>query len=71
MEGLSNKANVVNYRAVGSKIGVGNVRLGGDVLNNLQEKVGLYLPGITIEVPTGIFPTHTIYDFLKQKLPEP
>ena len=39
--------------------------------NNLQEKIGLSLPGKTIGVATGIIPTHTINDFLKYKLPEP
>ena len=61
----------MNYRAIGTKIGIGNVRIGGDMLNNLQEKIGLSLPGKTIGVPTGIIPTHTINDFLKYKLPEP
>lgn len=70
IEGLDKTPDVVNYRAVGSKIGIGNIRVGGDVLNNLQEKVGLSLPGKTIGVPTGLMPTHTIYDFLKYKLPE-
>jgi len=71
LEGLNKVPNVVNYRAVGSKIGIGNIRLGGDMLNNLQEKIGLSLPGKTIGIPTGIIPTHTIDDFLKHKLPEP
>lgn len=62
--------NVVNYRAIGKNIGWG-IRIGGDMLNNVQEKVGLKLPGKTIDVPTGLIPTHTIYDFLKCKLPEP
>ena len=70
-EGLNNAPNVVNYRAIGTRIGIGSVRIGGDVLNNLQEKIGLSLPGKTIEIPTGIIPTHTIDDFLKHKLPEP
>ena len=70
-EGLNKAPNVVNYRAVGLKIGIGNIRIGGDMLNNLQEKIGLSLPGITIGIPTGILPTHTIDDFLKHKLPEP
>ena len=47
------------------------LRIGGDILNNLQEKIGLSLPGKTIGIPTGIIPTHTIGDFLKHKLPEP
>ena len=71
LEGLNKVPNVVNYRAIGSKIGIGNIRLGGDMLNNLQEKIGLSLPGKTIGIPTGIIPTHTIDDFLKHKLPEP
>lgn len=70
-EGLNKSPDVVNYRAIGTKIGIGNVRIGGDMLNNLQEKIGLSLPGKTIGVPTGIIPTHTINDFLKYKLPEP
>ena len=70
-EGLNKVPDVVNYRAVGTKIGIGNIRIGGDMLNNLQEKVGLSLPGKTIGIPTGIIPTHTIDDFLKHKLPEP
>lgn len=69
--GLNKDPNVVNYRAIGAKIGIGNIRLGGDILNNLQEKIGLSLPGKTIGIPTGIVPTHTIDDFLKHKLPEP
>ena len=68
---LVNANNVTNYRAVGSKIGIGNIRIGGDILNNIQEKIGLKLPGTTISVPTGILPTHTIKDFLKYNLPEP
>ena len=68
---ISTNPNVVNYRAIGAKIGIGNIRLGGDMLNNLQEKIGLSLPGKTIGIPTGIVPTHTIDDFLKHKLPEP
>lgn len=70
-EGLNKTPNVVNYRAIGTKIGFGNIRIGGDILNNLQEKIGLSLPGKTIGIPTGIKPTHTIDDFLKHKLPEP
>ena len=70
-EGLNKSPDVVNYRAIGTKIGIGNVRIGGDMLNNLQEKRGRSLPGKTIGVPTGIIPTHTINDFLKYKLPEP
>ena len=70
-EGLNKSPDVVNYRAIGTKIGIGNVRIGGDMLNNLQEKIGLSLPGKTIGVATGIIPTHTINDFLKYKLPEP
>ena len=70
LEGLYKTPNVVNYRAIWSKIGIGNIRIGGDMLNNLQEKIGLSLPGKTIEIPTGIIPTHTIDDFLKHKLPE-
>lgn len=58
------------YRAVGNKTGIGNIYLGGDVLNNLQEKIGLKLPGVTIPVPTGIIPTHGIATFLNRKLPE-
>lgn len=71
IEGLNKIPNVVNYRAVGSKIGIGNIRLGGDMVNNFQEKLGLHLPGKTIGIPTGFIPTHTIYEFLKHKLPEP
>lgn len=71
IEGLNKVPNVVNYRAVGSKIGIGNIRLGGDMVNNFQEKLGLHLPGKTIGIPTGFIPTHTIYEFLKHKLPEP
>lgn len=71
IEGLNKTPDVVNYRAIGTKIGIDNIRIGGDMLNNLQEKVGLSLPGKTIGIPTGIVPTHTIYDFLKHKLPEP
>lgn len=70
-EGLNKTPDVVNYRAIGTKIGIGNIRIGGDILNNLQEKIGLSLPGKTIGIPTGIIPTHTIDDFLKHKLPEP
>lgn len=70
-EGLNKTPDIVNYRAIGTKIGIGNIRIGGDILNNLQEKVGLSLPGKTIGIPTGIIPTHTIDDFLKHKLPEP
>lgn len=70
-EGLNKNPDVVNYRAVGMDIGIGNIRIGGDMLNNIQEKVGLSLPGKTIEIPTGILPTHSVNDFLKQKLPEP
>lgn len=70
-EGLNKTPDVVNYRAIGIKIGFGNIRIGGDILNNLQEKIGLSLPGKTIGIPTGIKPTHTIDDFLKHKLPEP
>ena len=69
--GLNITPNVVNYRAIGGKVGVGKLRFGGDMLNNLQEKVGLTLPGKTIGIPMGLKPTHTIYDFLKYKLPEP
>ena len=70
-EGLNKTPDVVNYRAIGTKIGIGNIRIGGDMLNNIQEKIGLSLPGKTIGIPTGIIPTHTIDDFLKHKLPEP
>lgn len=70
-EGLNKTPDVVNYRAIGTKIGFGNIRIGGDILNNLQEKIGLSLPGKTIGIPTGLKPTHTIDDFLKHKLPEP
>ncbi len=70
-EGLNKTPDVVNYRAIGTKIGIGNIRIGRDILNNLQEKIGLSLPGKTIGIPTGIIPTHTIDDFLKHKLPEP
>ena len=70
-EGLNKSPDVVNYRAIGTKIGIGNVRIGGDMLNNLEEKIGLSIPGKTIGVPTGIIPTHTINDFLNYKLPEP
>lgn len=69
--GLNKNPNVVNYRAIGAKVGLGKLRFGGDILNNLQEKVGLALPGMTIGIPMGLTPTHTIYDFLKFKLPEP
>lgn len=41
--GLNKDPNVVNYRAIGAKIGIGNIRLGGNMLNNLQEKIGLSL----------------------------
>ena len=68
---LNKNPNVVNYRAIGAKVGLGKLRFGGDILNNLQEKVGLALPGMTIGIPMGLTPTHTIYDFLKFKLPEP
>lgn len=70
LEGLYKVPNVVNYRAIGTKIGVGNIRIGGDILNNLQKKIGLSIPGKTIGIPTGVLPTHTIDDFLKRKLPE-
>ena len=70
-ERLNKTSNVVNYRAIGAKIGIGNIRFGGDILNNVQEKIGLPLPGKTIGIPTGIVPTHTIDNFLKHKLPEP
>ena len=69
--GLNKNPNVVNYRAIGAKVGLGKLRFGGDILNNLQEKVGLALPGMTIGIPMGLTPTHTIYDFFKFKLPEP
>lgn len=71
LEGLNKTPYVVNYRAIGVKIGIGNIRIGGDVLNNLQEKIGLFLPGTTIGIPTGFFPTHSMNDFLNHKLPEP
>jgi len=71
LAGLNEVPDVVNYRAIGSKIGIGNIRVGGDMLNNFQEKIGLSLPGTTIGIPTGIIPTHTIDDFLKHNLPEP
>ena len=48
-----------------------SIQTGGDILNNLQKKIGLTLPGTTIGIPTGFKPTHTIDDFLKHKLPEP
>lgn len=70
LEGLYKVPNVVNYRAIGTKIGIGNIRIGGDILNNLQKKIGLSIPGKTIGIPTGVLPTHTIDDFLKRKLPE-
>lgn len=70
-DGLNKTPDVVNYRAIGTKIGFGNTRIGGDILNNLQEKIGLSLPGKTIGIPTGMKPTHTIDVFLKHKLPEP
>lgn len=71
LEGLNKVPNVVNYRAIGLKIGIGNIRFGGDMLNNVQEKIGLYLPGKTIGIPTGFLPTYTIDDFLELNLPEP
>lgn len=67
---LGDASKITNYRAVGNKTGIGNIYLGGDVLNNLQEKIGLKLPGVTIPVPTGIIPTHGIATFLNRKLPE-
>ncbi|MGN0228783.1 MAG: hypothetical protein ACI4BH_03140 [Muribaculaceae bacterium] len=70
-ERLNKTSDVVNYRAVGTKIGIGKIRIGGDMLNNFQEKIGLFLSGKTIGIPTGLMPTHTIDDFLNHKLPEP
>jgi RHS repeat-associated protein len=70
-EGLEKKPDVVNYRAIGEKIGIGNIRIGGDVLNNLQEKVGLSLPGRTIGIPTGLKPTHSIDEFLHSNILDP
>ena len=59
------------YRAIGTLIGIGGWFIGGDIVNNLQQKVGMKLPGKTIEVPMGPIPTHAISDFLKFELPEP
>lgn len=70
-ENLSQTNNVVNYRTIGNLIGLGNLRIGGDPLNNIQEKIGLRLPGVTFGIPTGLTPTHGISNFLKYKLPEP
>ncbi|MCM1510552.1 MAG: hypothetical protein NC116_07540 [Clostridium sp.] len=67
-EELMYKPKVKNYRTIGSKIGLGNFSVGGDILNNAQEKVGLILSGITIGVPTGFGPNHGIDNFLKTKL---
>lgn len=71
IERLNQTPDVVNYRATGTRIRIDNIRIGGDMLNNFQEKVGLSLPGKTIGIPTVRIPTHTIDDFLKHKLPEP
>ena len=38
-EGLNKTPDVVNYRAIGIKIGFGNIRIGGDILNNLQARM--------------------------------
>ena len=41
IERLNQTPDVVNYRATGTRIGIDNIRIGGDMLNNFQEKVGL------------------------------
>ena len=65
--GLGHSDVITNYRATGDKIGIKDVRFGGDMLNNIQENIGLKLPGKTIPVYTGPRPTHGIQDFLNIK----
>ena len=68
--GLKNASKVTNYRATGKPIGFGNIFIGGDIVNNIQQKFGMNLPGKTIEIPMGPIPTHGIDKFLEHKLPE-
>ena len=73
IQGLGSAKDVVNYIAIGKKIGVTPFRFGGDMLNNLQYNIGMPPPGETIYINVGAKPTHSIKEFLKPNinLPEP
>ena len=73
IHGLGSAKNVVNYIATGKRIGVTPFMFGGDILNNLQNNVGMSPPGKRIDVNVGSKPTHSIKEFLKPNinLPEP
>lgn len=72
-KGLGSANKIVNYIATGKKIGVGSIKIGGDMLNNLQYNIGMPPPGETIYINVGAKPTHSIKEFLKPNinLPEP
>ena len=52
---------------------IGSIKIGGDMLNNLQYNIGMPPPGETIYINVGAKPTHSIKEFLKPNinLPEP
>lgn len=62
---------IVNYIFTGKKVGIGNLRFGGDPLNNAQNNFFFSAPGRAIPIDIGYKLSHTIKDFLDKKLPEP
>lgn len=67
---INNSGNIMNYRAIGKRVKNSNLWIRGDMLNNLQDNIGLRAPGHTIYVYTGNYPTHSIKDFLNLRLPK-
>ena len=55
--GLKEHSKITNYRAIAP--GEGNKRIGGDFVNNAQDKVGMRAPGETIPI---IIPTRNSFE---------
>ena len=53
-------AKIDNYVATGTYIPFLGIRLGGDIVNNLQQNLNLHLRGTIHEIYTGLKPTHSI-----------
>lgn len=70
---LGDASKITNYRTVGVPIGIGNIKIGGCFVNNLQDNIGMRAPGKTIAIPLGLmnpFKSHkidNIVEYFKQK----
>lgn len=73
VHGLGDAVNVTNYRTIGVQTSIPGLRVGGCVVNNIQDNLGMSAPGTTYTLPIGLknpFKAHSIdpiVDYLKSQ----